>query len=54
VATIARETGWSYHAILWEVPLSVCHQICDVILMERGADLRWRESDVDIDKLLNG
>lgn len=51
---IARETGWSYHDIMWEIPISVTTQILDVILSEKGVELRWSDQSVDIDQLLDG
>jgi hypothetical protein len=54
VVTVARETGWSYHDIMWTIPLSAITQICDYILWDKGADLRWIDHGVDIDAILNG
>ena len=54
MATVARETGWSYHDIMWEVPISATQQIVDFILWDKGADIRWLDHGVDIDAILNG
>ena len=54
MVVVARETGWSYRDIMWEIPLSVVTQVCDFILFDKGAELRWMNGGVDIDELLNG
>lgn len=54
MASIAKETGWSYHDILWVVPASAALQIYDVCCYMQGADLRWATGGVDIDEILNG
>ena len=54
VATVSRETGWSFHDVMWIIPASVVMQVYDIILYLNGAELRWRSGGVDIDKILNG
>jgi hypothetical protein len=50
---VAKETGWSFREIMWQVPASVTMQIYDVA-MSQHVDLRWSDSDVDIDAIING
>ncbi len=53
VATVAKETGWSFHSIMWEIPASASMQVYDVY-MSQHVDLRWLNQDVDINAILNG